>query len=390
MPTSQEKGSSAIFGGAILSIGLLVGMGLGALGVYWFMPRPEASASDGAAESPQNFDKVVALGRIEPKEGVLSLGVPTPDRLRRLLVAEGQHVKKEEALAVLDSEVMRKLELQLAVTQRDQAERRLKAVDESGKAQILVEELRRDQIEKVEPLEIESLEGKIVFLETQKRIAHKDYDRYVAAGDTVADQDKEKQKLVLQQASTELIATQSELKKLRASSTSNRKVAEARLQAARAELKQNQIAISQSLLDTQIKQAEERLKETQIHAPCDGKILRVFVHDGELVRGQTILQMANVDRMIVRTEVYETDIERVKVGQDATVTSSIFTRDKNALTGKVVWISSSVGKAQVVPLDPRAAVDSRVVEVKVALDDPTPVADLIGHQVRVEIRTNEQ
>jgi hypothetical protein len=43
----------------------------------------------------------------------------------------------------------------------------------------------------------------------------------------------------------------------------------------------------------------------------------------------------------------------------------------------------------VIALDPRAAADNRVVDVKVELDQPERVADLIGHQVRVEIATQQ-
>ncbi|HTU92720.1 MAG TPA: HlyD family efflux transporter periplasmic adaptor subunit, partial [Gemmataceae bacterium] len=124
-----------------------------------------------------------------------------------------------------------------------------------------------------------------------------------------------------------------------------------------------------------------------ILAPSNGKILRLLVHEGELVQAKPILQMANVDKMIVLTEVYETDIQRVRVGQDATITSHIFNDDENSLTGKVVWIAGTVGKAEVIPLDPRAAVDNRVVDVKIELDQPRRVADLIGHQVRVTIHS---
>jgi HlyD family secretion protein len=94
--------------------------------------------------------------------------------------------------------------------------------------------------------------------------------------------------------------------------------------------------------------------------------------------------MANTEQMVVLTEVYETDIQRVKIGQKAKISSPIFKRE-DALTGTVMWKASNIGKAQVVPLDPRAAVDNRIVEVKVALDQSERVADLIGHQVRVEI-----
>jgi HlyD family secretion protein len=387
MPPPVETRGRAVLGTTLFVAALAIGLVLGGLAMHWYTRHYYRAESNDVAEPSRHIDKVVALGRIEPRDGILSLGVPTPDRLRRLLVKEGEEVKKNQELAILDSEGMRELETKMAGIQRQQAEQRLKAVRENGDAQIHVEEVRRDQIKKVEPLEIETLENKIAFLETQQRNAHRDYDRYVAAGDTIAEQNKEKQKLAWKQAEMELIAAESQLKKLRASSNLDLKVAEARLQAARAELQQSVSAISLPLLDMQIEQAQERLKETKVLAPSAGKILTIFVHQGELVRGQPILQMANVNHMLVLAEVYETDIERVHIGQAATVSSHIFTEGKKTLKGKVVSIAGSVGKARVVPLDPRAEVDNRVVDVKVELDDPKPVADLIGHQVRVEINT---
>ncbi len=388
MPIQTEKRGCALLWIAFLLGATLFGVALGGGGVYFYLHHVETPPPR-TPEPRRALDKVVALGRIEPKDGILSLGVPTPDRIRQIKVNEGDFVKKGDALAVLDSEVMRKLEQKLAVIQLDQATKRLKAITESGEAQIRVEEVRRDQIEQVEPLEIKSLESKIDYLQAQERNAQKDYERYVAAGDTIAQQDKDKQKLARGQVQMELIAARCQLEKLRKSSTLNRRVANAQLEAARAELMQSQSAISRKLLDTQVSQADERLKETQVHAPSDGKILRIFVHEGELVHAQPILQMANVDRMIVLTEVYVTDIPYVKIGQRATISSRLFEEDETALSGKVVWIAGSVGKARVTPLDPRAAVDNRVVDVKVELDQPRRVADLIGHQVQVEIQSGQ-
>ncbi len=238
-------------------------------------------------------------------------------------------------------------------------------------------------------MEIDAQMTKIKFLEAQEKNVRRDYERYIAAGDTVADQDKDKQKLLLEQVETELSAAKSQHQKMLKSRDFNRELAKAQLDSARAELERGKSAISLDLLDKQVTQAEERVRETQVRAPSAGKILRILLHEGELVRGQPILQIANTEQMIVMTEVYETDIQRVKVGQKAMITSHIFKRD-NPLTGKVVWKASSIGKAQVIPLDPRAAVDNRVVEVKVELDQSERVADLIGHQVRVEIAAGHQ
>lgn len=385
MPAQSPRRGRVVLWVALTLLALLAGVVLGAVALHWYTGGTAPPESTGAAESVPELDKVTALGRIEPKDGVLSLGVPTPDRVRRLKVAEGDKVQKGALLAVLDGQVMRELERDLAVLERDQARKRLEAVSTSGAAQVHVEEIRRQQIEKLEPLEIDAQESKIKFLEARRANAQKDYERYLAAGDTIAEQDKEKQRLLLDQIETELAEARSQQRKLRETRQLDRKMANAQLEAAQAERDRSRSAISLEVLDKQINQAEERLKETELRAPTTGIILRLLVHEGELVHGQPIVQMANTEKMIVVAEVYETDIERVHVGQKATMTSHIF-KEKDALTGRVVWKGMSVGKGREIDLDPRAAVDRRVVDVKIELDQSKPAATLIGHQVHVRIQ----
>jgi HlyD family secretion protein len=388
MPPQPEKRGHAMLWATLLIVAAGIGFAAGWYGVHLYDRENAASGPPDVPEPSVVFDKVVALGRIEPKDGILSLGVGAPDRISQIKVREGSEVNKGQLLAVFDSAVLREMERSLAVIQRDQAEKRLDAVKASGEVQVRVEELRRDEVEQVEPIEIKSLESKIKFLQAQEENAQKDYERYLAAGDTIAQQDKEKQRLLRNQVQAELIAAQCQLQKMVKSRSLNRNLADAQLEAARAELQRGQTAISLDVLNKQIEQADERLKETQLRAPSAGKVLHIFVHEGELVHGQPILQMANTRRMIVLTEVYETDIERVHVNDKARITSHIF-KDKDALTGRVVWKGTSIGKARVASLDPLAAADNRVVTVKVELDQPERVADLIGHQVRVEIVTGK-
>ncbi|HEY7313221.1 MAG TPA: efflux RND transporter periplasmic adaptor subunit [Gemmataceae bacterium] len=386
MPAQPPKRGRAMLGIALTVLGLVAGFVLGGFAVYRYGNLNAPHETTAAADRVRELDKVTALGRIQPRDGILSLGVPAPDRIRRIKVKEGDAVKQGEILAVLDGQVLRELERDLAVIQRDQAEKRLKAVTTSGEAQVRVEEIRRDQIEQLEPLEIDAQASKIKFLQSRRTNAQKDYERYLAAGDTVADQDKEKQRLLLDQIETELSEAKSQQRKARESRQLDRKLATSQLEAARAELERARSAISLEVLGKQIDQAAERLKETELRAPTPGTILRLLVHEGELVHGQAILQMANTDNMIVVAEVYETDIQRVEVGQKATITSHIF-KGQDALMGKVVSKGMSVGRGREVDLDPRAAVDRRVVDVKIALDQSKQAATLIGHQVHVKIAT---
>ena len=66
-----------------------------------------------------------------------------------------------------------------------------------------------------------------------------------------------------------------------------------------------------------------RVAQTFITAPRSGKVLRVLAQRGELVGApQPILQMADLSRMAVFAEVYETDISKIFEGQTAALITS--------------------------------------------------------------------
>jgi HlyD family secretion protein len=388
MPPRPEKRGAAGFWILLCILCLGLGTGMGVASVRFFSKGDQEPPSQGPTGPLDKPRAVAGLGRIEPKDGILSLGVPTPDRIASIKVHECQLVKKGSILAVFDSEVQRKQELELAKIQFNEAQHRLDAVRASGQASIRVEELHSQQVEQLEPIELKSLEAKIKLLEQQKDQAQKDYDRYVKLQDTrvIADQDREKQRLLLNQVETELHAAELQRDKLVQTSKLNRKVAQAQLEAAREQLKRGESEISLDLLEQQIKQAQKRVEDAHLVAPSDGKILRIMAHEGELVRGQPIMEMANTDRMIVIAEIVDTDAPHVHVGQKAKISRLRMTFDgEQELTGRVESIGSSVGRPRVFDVDPRAAMDNRIVEVKIELDQGTPVANLIGLQVRVTI-----
>jgi HlyD family secretion protein len=383
-----QNGGRAMFWVPLVFVALGLGCAIGGAGVYYYLHDNETTTTGNAPE-PSTELKVVALGRIEPRDGVLSLGVASPDRIREIKVKEDDPVKAGQPLVILEGQKMRELDTEMAKIQFAQAKTRLKAIEENGEAQIQVARLRRDRIKQLEPIEINMLRSKIKLLEKQKQNAQRNYERYVAAGDIVAGMDKEKQELAQQQIEADIASTTDQLEKLRQSSKLDRDLAEAQVRAVQAELKQTQSTLSLEVLGKQVQQAEERGKETEILAPSEGTILRLFAHKGELVQVKPILQMANVDNMIVLAEVDEKDVQRVRIDQPARIVSQAFDKTCSQVSGRVVWIANNVGKAEMVPLDPRAAVSDRVVQVKIALNQPKCVAKLIGLQVQVEIETKE-
>jgi HlyD family secretion protein len=390
MPPPTEKSGRSIVGIALMFVTFAIGLVLGGGGVYIY-DKDIPKASDHGPDVPDTSHTVVALGRIEPRDGILSLGVAAPDRILEIKVKEDDPVKEKQPLVIFDSRKMRELEQQMAAIQRSDASTRLKAIEENGNAQIFVAQLRHDRVKDLELIDSKMLTNKLKLLHKQQENAQRNYDRYVKAGDTIAGMDKERQKLAEQQIQTDIDATKDQLAKLSTSTALDFRLTEAQLKAAKAELQQTRSTISLEVLDKQVTQADERLGQSELLAPSDGKILRVFMHKGDLVQSKTILQMANIDNMIVVAEVDEKDIKRVKEKQSVTITSpsGAFDEKCNEVKGQVIWIANNVGKAEMIPLDPRAAVSDRVVQVKIAVDNSECVAKLIGLQVQVQITVQE-
>jgi HlyD family secretion protein len=97
-----------------------------------------------------------------------------------------------------------------------------------------------------------------------------------------------------------------------------------------------------------------------------------------------IVEIGNTNQMYVVAEVYENDINRVKLGQNATITQLNLPGE---LKGKVDRIGLLVAKKDVLSTDPAADIDARVVEVKIRLDTESSqrVTGLTNSKVRVAI-----
>jgi HlyD family secretion protein len=69
--------------------------------------------------------------------------------------------------------------------------------------------------------------------------------------------------------------------------------------------------------------------------------------------------------MNVLAEIYESDIDKVKIGQKAIITSDAF---NTQLQGTVTEIGWQVGEQKIIQSDPTADVNARIVEVTISLD----------------------
>ena len=191
------------------------------------------------------------------------------------------------------------------------------------------------------------------------------------------------QTLAVRKAEEELSAAKSLLEKTRKGHELNLRAAEAQVRAARANQNRYIAEIAVDAVQKGVDLAEARLQHTTIRAPGDGKILKILCRAGEMLGTQPILQMGNTKKMTAIAEVYETDVQFVKLGDAATVTSPALPKP---VEGKVVSIGSIVSKNNLYALDPTAAADLRVVEVKIELDPNTPAEGFVNLQVTVNIK----
>jgi RND family efflux transporter MFP subunit len=133
----------------------------------------------------------------------------------------------------------------------------------------------------------------------------------------------------------------------------------------------------------EVKRLEATLAKSVIVAPIDGVVTDRPVHPGEHVAsGDAIVTVANLAKTRVEAEVDEFDSARVAVGDAVTITADGY--DGRTWRGKVEEIPDTVVSRRIKPQDPSKPIDTRVLLVKVALSEATPLK--LGQRVEVGIR----
>ena len=131
-----------------------------------------------------------------------------------------------------------------------------------------------------------------------------------------------------------------------------------------------------------VRRLEALVGKTIITAPIDGVVIARNVHAGETVaEGDELLTIANLDKTRVEAEIDEFDVARIKLGAPVDVMAEGF--DKGWL-GTIEEIPDSVVNRRLKPQDPSKPIDTRVLLVKVAFAEATPLK--LGQRVEVRVR----
>ena len=359
---------------------------------FWGLPLFPSEVKQEEISIPQ-IKTVTALGRLEPKGELIQLSAPTSaqgSRVEQLLVKEGDSVKAGRVIAILDTRDTLAAALEEAKGQVRVAEANLAKVKagaqigeiEAQRAAIARIKAERDNNIKAQAATVARLEAQLSNAKIEDR-RHQMLYQQGAISSSLRDSKRlefETAQRQLQEAKANedriRLAEQQQLREAKATLDRISEVRPVDIEIARAEVNAALAAV---------KRAQAELDRAYVKAPKDSEVLKIYTRPGELVSSsEGIADLGETSQMYAVAEVYESDINKVRLGQQVRLTSNSLTGE---LQGSVERIGTVVLRQNVVNTDPSENIDARVIEVKVRLDKESSqkVARLTNLQVKVRI-----
>jgi HlyD family secretion protein len=338
-----------------LLLGALLVLGIGGAS-YLFMQPGEAERAPVAA-APTGPVGVGALGRVEPASRILKLA-PGPGqegaRIATLQVAEGDIVQAGQVLAAFSDATLKDAALQQAEANLAQARAKLEKVRAAGR-----------------PSEIDAQRARIEALRNAEASARREAERAErlersgAGAEAVA----ERNRFLANRARAERAEAEAALETLLRPRPEDVAVAEAEVAAAEAALAR----------------ARSEADLARLTSPIAGTVIRVMARAGERVGTEGVLEVADLSRMDIVADVYETDLPRLRLGAPAEVVVPGEAARFPATVREIGW---QVRRTTQASTDPVAAVDARTVEVRLGLSPEAAqaLARRSNMQVQVAIR----
>ncbi|MBC6433433.1 biotin/lipoyl-binding protein [Nostoc sp. HG1] len=392
-------------------LAIITALAIGGISVYAVM-KFQATANE-KQKTPVAVQPVVktvtALGRLEPKGEVIKLSAPSSNegnRVEQLLVKESDRVKAGQVVAIMDNRDRLQASLAEAQKQVQVAKSRLNQVKagakqgEIGARQATVNRLQvelegniKTQQATINRIEAEllgqqrSLQATVARVAAERRNAQADVQRYetLYKAGAISSQEVDSRRLSAETSTQALIESQAT--QTRTVATLQQQINEAKanqdqtlaslqqqINEAKANLNQTvevrptDIANAQAEVDSaqaSVDKIRAELAQAYVVAPKAGRILEINTRAGETVGNEGIVALGQTDQMYAVVEVYQSDIKKVRPGQDVRVSSDSL---GNELEGRVDWIGMQVKRQNLINADPSSNIDARVVEVHVQLN----------------------
>ncbi|WP_319423209.1 ABC exporter membrane fusion protein [Pleurocapsa sp. FMAR1] len=378
---------------------LIIGLALlvGGVTVYR-LSLANTSESEIPVQTMPEIKTVTALGRLEPSGEIIQISVSSAasgNRINELLVNEGDEIKKGQVIAVLDSRDRSLAALNQFQEQVRVAQANLDLVKAGAKTgEIQAQEAAIARIEAERSNNIMAQTATVSRVKAELNNAQVEYQRYeqLYKDGAISASERDSKYLTLATAKEQVAEAQANLNRIQSSQQQQlaeakatlNKIAEVRpvdMAVAEAEVRQAQAAV---------KTAQAELDRAYIKSPQAGTVIKTMIRPGEIVKSdEGIARIGQTKEMYAVAEVYESDVNKVKLGQPVTVTSSAI---DGKLQGTVERIGLEIERQNVVNTDPTSNIDARVVEVKVKLDQASSqkVAGLTNLQVNVRIEVGSR
>jgi len=355
--------------GTLVRLSLCLGLAAFPLTALLSACNPKESPPP-ATQGPR---RISALGRLEPETRIRRVSVPASlsgDRIQDILVEEGQLVKMNQPLAVLNSKASLAAALVEAEKNVALSRSRLNQVKAGASgAEIRAQKFKVQSLERRLAGETLAQEQNVASKRARMQQARTEtarFDMLYAKGGV--------SQLTRDRYRTSALASEAELN--RAVETRAGTIATIKSQIARErqtleqvrEVRPEDVAIAESELrkaEASRDRAKQELNFATVLAPQDGTILRVVVRPGDRVGDSGILEMADTSSMVVKAEVYQSDIKGVKIGQGATISAEGF---ESTARATVYQMLPQVQRQSVFAGEAGENQDQRVFHVRLRID----------------------
>jgi HlyD family secretion protein len=399
-------------------------------------PQPERST--------EVTRQVVALGRLEPYDGILSIGAIPGGHLTSLQpkVQEGavltvpaanptssaERVSGEEnvsgsvsgndkdpyLLGYLDSHAIRQAQLTALLSKRSLAEKKQQSEARLADVQLLQANATHRQAQ-AKQAEIEAQKVRLDNLRESAELTQNQYEilfrLHQDDPELVSPHQLARQKNQSQRAMLEYETADASLGPTLEAAAATTQAASLSVEVARTNRQELQEVgeFELAAVDMEIEAARKLITQSELRLPRGSRakgsettqytVLKIYMQPGEFITQLPILKVADLNHMACIAEVYEADVKQVRVGQKALLRSPAFAGNyapransgKGGIPGTVRRISKIISSPGLTDRNPLAPMDRSVVEVLVEIDPGDSAAtqeagQRIGLQVTVEFQ----
>lgn len=332
---------------ALIIIASTITAGIAYYGISQFVVEKPAEIT----QTTSTIESIVALGRLEPETEVTKVSVPATlsnDRVAQLLVKRGDRVQANQVIAILDSRerlqgALLEAEQQVAVAQAELAQ--VRAGAKSGEINAQQAEIGRLQAELAG--ESRRQQATLASLEAEVNNARSEYNRYQSLYQegAISASQFDQRRLAFQKA-------QAQFNEGKANQSRMTDTLQAQIESAKAnlnritEVRPTDVQTAQAKVEQAIavaQRAKADFRQAEVRSPQAGQILEIYAKAGEVVGEKGIADLGQTRQMRVVAEVYQSDIKKIRIGQQAVITGEPFSGE---LRGTVEEIGLQVSQQE--------------------------------------------